>query len=442
MVCGLHRRDLQAAMLTVRHQCTISEAAYQAEEAGVQHGHILAEAARTADTLRAPRADARNEGGLPTRDSGMALATPSGLAAAALAAFTARDEEKDTALPSGTTIEEMLLREALKHDAEEQLAHSWVVDLEDAWVRGLPRGDRDAIIGLWNAGRTSSQQLESISRSLGSNDALRRCEEQLSEMEALFAESGADARRLYVALASQPDIRPDELDNAEVLQVVFDLRATLKAVLSAYVKEGPVGITNEASTFARLWDVVFGTMTASGLRTTAADETIEASKYRKLLTYPDRHNVRGLQSDKAWVTTTGEVVAWGEGKVGSWIKSWREADGARLKAIKGSKDCATLTCAKTGKCLEAFAPTWLGCDWEAYATIMLPSGACITGTLFGLQMPTNVDGFPRLSQVLRHVIVWNHVLEQHACELARTTSAKRPPPSLLSAASPKEPKSR
>ncbi|KAJ3169789.1 hypothetical protein HDU88_000427 [Geranomyces variabilis] len=382
--------NLEAAMLTVRHQCTITEAAYQAAEAGVQHGHILAEAARTADTLRAPRADARNEAGLPTRDSEMALATPSGLAAAALAAFTARDEETDTALPSGATIEEMLLKEALKHDDEEQLAHSWVVDLEDAWVRGLPRGDRDAIIGLWNAGRTSSQQLESIARSLGSNDALRRCEEQLSEMEELFAESGADARRLYVALASKPDIRPDELDNAEVLQVVFDLRATLKAVLSAYVKEGPVGITNEASTFARLWDVVFGTMTASGLRTTAADETIEASKYRKLLTYPDRHNVRGLQSDKAWVTRTGEVVAWGEGKVGSWIKSWREADGARLKAIKGSKDCATLTYAKTGKCLEAFATTWL---------------------------------------------------EQHASDLARTTSAKRPPPSLLSAVTPKKPKS-
>ncbi|KAJ3179594.1 hypothetical protein HDU87_002800 [Geranomyces variabilis] len=98
--------------------------------------------------------------------------------------------------------------------------------------------------------------LEDIARSLGSAEVLQRCDEQLAEMEGL---SGADARRLYLALVSKPDIRPDELDIAEVFQKVFDLRATLKAVLAAYMKEGAVGVTNEASAFARLWDIVFST---------------------------------------------------------------------------------------------------------------------------------------------------------------------------------------
>ncbi|KAJ3150084.1 hypothetical protein HDU86_006707 [Geranomyces michiganensis] len=137
--------------------------------------------------------------------------------------------------------------------------------------------------------------------------------------------------------------------------------------------------------FEKPSNVTFDDIKPKGFVTTAMDESIAASKARKLLTYESTKGGRGLEPDRAWVTKTGHAVVCGEGKRSTWVEDHSLADQARHKAKKGSKDCA---------------------DWELYATVSLPSAACLTVEVLKLTMPRAFEGFLQLTHWLRRVIAW------------------------------------
>ncbi|KAJ3178771.1 hypothetical protein HDU87_003326 [Geranomyces variabilis] len=91
------------------------------------------------------------------------------------------------------------------------------------------------------------------------------------------------------------------------------------------------------------------------------------------------------------------------------------ADQARHKAKKGSKDCGDFTLLRTGQLTEPY----VGADWELFATVSLPSGVSLTAEVFKLTIPRAFEGFLQLAHLLRRVIAWNTVLEEHGKELAR-----------------------
>ncbi|KAJ3167845.1 hypothetical protein HDU88_001792 [Geranomyces variabilis] len=471
---------IETAIQAVKNVQTIRTAAYQAAEAGVETEQIMTEARSNSNRLK--RSAAEIEMGRVVRprtsqdrsrtpppaaertvqsepvtppNAGRANCGPylsgagdqppqaascrlSELQAAAQLAYEKREPRHDSVLPSGFTIEKTLLEVGQRDGEKETLAHSWIVDLAAPWVRELPEADQLHLTNLWEANRKYTSMLDdrTMRESFMSDEVLARCEAQLETLENQWKENPLDAQSLWLTLATIPDVRDDERADLRKWQKIFDLRTALKAVLKGWCKNGGTTITSEASAFASLWDDIFSKMTPAGLRTFAAEETMEASKHRKLLTYADRSNVRGLQSDKAWVTSTGEVIVWGEGKRADWTEKWRDAEEALAKAFKGSKDCAAFIREQRGARFETFPVTWLGCNWDLYSTILLPSGAAITGPVAQLTMPKGIDGFLRLTHLLRFVLGWNYVLEREAVELARTVTARKVPGQLLCAQTP------
>ncbi|KAJ3174592.1 hypothetical protein HDU87_007074 [Geranomyces variabilis] len=252
------------------------------------------------------------------------------LQAAAQLAYEKREPRHDSVLPSGFTIEKTLLEVGQRDGEKETLAHSWIVDLAAPWVQELPEADQLHLTNLWEANRKYTSMLDdrTMRESFMSDEVLARCEAQLETLENQWMENPSDAQSLWLTLATIPDVRDDERADLRKWQKIFDLRTALKAVLKGWCKNGGTTITSEASAFASLWDDIFSKMTPAGLRTFVAEETMEASKHRKLLTYADRSNVRGLQSDKVWVTSTGKVIVWGEGKRADWTEKWRDAEEA------------------------------------------------------------------------------------------------------------------
>ncbi|KAJ3181243.1 hypothetical protein HDU87_001372 [Geranomyces variabilis] len=169
----------------------------------------------------------------------------------------------------------------------------------------------------------------------------------------------ADAKEMWLALATRPLLREGE--NEIVDDKLISLRLVLLRFLREWSNNGPTKLTNEACTFEKMWDVIFGELTPRGVTTSSMDTTMAASKMRKLKTYHTVKNVRGRQADKAWVTSAGVVLAWCEGKKGSWIEDSKAAEEARLKSRKDAKDCIDhMVDAKNRKVLEVFSAVWQG----------------------------------------------------------------------------------
>ncbi|KAJ3162877.1 hypothetical protein HDU88_006516 [Geranomyces variabilis] len=298
------------------------------------------------------------------------------------AAFEARDAECDTVLESGKSVESLL--HAMGHHESEKERAAKLDDERMSWFE--------------------------------ETDVLRRCNAQLLELEEMF-EADSDARELYLHLAKDRLIRDgeDEVKHRKL----FALRRVLMKILNDWWENGDVTTTIEAAVFEKLWNVIFDDIKPKGFVTTAMDESIAASKARKPLTYESTKGVRGLEPDRAWVTKTGHAVVWGEGKRSTWVEDYSMADQARRKAKKGSKDCVDFTLLQTGRLTETYASVWLGADWELSATVSLPSGACLTAEVLKLTMPRAFEGFLQLTHLLRRVIAWTTILEEHGKELAR-----------------------
>ncbi|KAJ3173426.1 hypothetical protein HDU87_007587 [Geranomyces variabilis] len=94
------------------------------------------------------------------------------------------------------------------------------------------------------------------------------------------------------------------------------------------------------------------------------DTPVAASKWRKLKTYAITKNVQGRRSDKGWLSSTGQAIAWGEAKKEDDVGNLKEAAHTRMKAIKGAKDCHDYNLHQTGRCMETFATTWLGVNGD------------------------------------------------------------------------------
>ncbi|KAJ3153113.1 hypothetical protein HDU89_000741 [Geranomyces variabilis] len=146
---------LAAAMIAVRN----------AAEAGIEHNHIAAEAALAASALkRAAPSDRDND----TEDA----------AATAQRAFVKRKKANDTKLPSGVTLEQLLLEQAIRTETE-TLAHSWTVDLGEDWVAELVPMDRGALVDLAQERAFSCGMLDrNIDVFMQSEDMYRRREAQ------------------------------------------------------------------------------------------------------------------------------------------------------------------------------------------------------------------------------------------------------------------------
>ncbi|KAJ3148522.1 hypothetical protein HDU89_004619 [Geranomyces variabilis] len=323
------------------------------------------------------------------------------------AAFEARNAKCDTVLESGKSVESLL--HALGHHESEK--ESWILDLDSAWARATLTKEEQSEL------RQRAAKLDDEKMSwFEETDVLRRCNAQLLELEEMF-EADSDARELYLHLAKDRLIRDgeDEVKHRKL----FALRRVLMKILNDWWENGDVTTTIEAAVFEKLWNVIFDDIKPKGFVTTAMDESIAASKARKLLTYESTKGVRGLEPDRAWVTKTGHAVVWGEGKRSTWVEDYSMADQARRKAKKGSKDCGDFTLLQTGRLTETYASVWLGADWELFATVSLPSGACLTAEVLKLTMPRAFEGFLQLTHLLRRVLAWTTILEEHGKELAR-----------------------
>ncbi|KAJ3164305.1 hypothetical protein HDU88_005403 [Geranomyces variabilis] len=373
-----------------------------------------------------------------SRESSPPVAVLSELASNFELAYKRRNSALDTPISEARTLESVLFAVGMQAADRECLVHSWIVGIGEDWVKSLlTEAEQASLRKLWIEGRTGASLLDNEDMTwFRECDVLSRCEAELTELEEMFAESEeADPRTLYLHLATKPLIRDGE--DPIKHEKLFGLRRVLLDILQTWWRSGDIRTYNEAAVFANLWGPIFDSLKARGYDMTAMDEPIPASKARKLLTYPSRKNVSGLQADRAWVTKTGYAIVWGEGKRRTWIEDIFKAEEARHKAKKGAKDCAEYTNAKMGRNVETYASVWLGAEWELYCCVALPSGACIIDTVMQLTMPRAAEGFLHLTHLLRRVLAWLTLLERQAKELARpAVRRKTSVQQLMSAATP------
>ncbi|KAJ3185385.1 hypothetical protein HDU87_000002 [Geranomyces variabilis] len=262
--------------------------------------------------------------------------SPKGLVRAFESAFKLRDVNNDTILPSGLSLEGELYRIGLLQAEAETLIHSWIVDLNAGWVMdGFSKEDRLFLEKQWKARRPSSAELDDREFRWHETDTdLGLCEQELEAVEAkLDSDDDITAFELWQSIACQPIAREDERPKKG--SKITGIRMLLLCFLREW-QHGDIKVTNESSAFERMWDLVFYHLRAKGLEVAARETTMAASKQRKLLTYQCRKNLRGLMADKAWTTTTGQILVWGEGKRGSWTDAPEVAESCRAKAIKGA----------------------------------------------------------------------------------------------------------
>ncbi|KAJ3171938.1 hypothetical protein HDU87_008188 [Geranomyces variabilis] len=119
-------------------------------------------------------------------------------------------------------------------------------------------------------------------------------------------------------------------------------------------------ISNEASAFSIFWDHLFNVIVPKSFKITSTDTPVAASKWRKLQTYKDTRNVQARRSDKGWISSTGQTIAWGEAKKEDEVGNLKEAAHTQMKAIKGAKDCHDFNLRQTGRETKTFATNWLG----------------------------------------------------------------------------------
>ncbi|KAJ3151847.1 hypothetical protein HDU86_005979 [Geranomyces michiganensis] len=362
-----------------------------------------------------------------SRESTPPIAILSKLASNFEMSFSRRNAALDTPISENRTLESVLFAVGMQAADRECLAHSWIVDIGEDWVKSLLTDEEQASLQkLWIEGRTGASLLDDEDMTWFQEcDVLARCDAELLEIEELFENmEEADPKTLYLHLATKPLIRDGE--DPVRHEKVFGIRRILTEILHTWWRKGDIKPYNEAALFASMWAPVFDSLRARGFSMTAMDEPIPASKARKLLTYSSRKNVSGLQSDRAWVTKTGHAIVWGEGKKGTWVENNVKAEEARLKAKKGAKDCGDYTLARTGRNVETYASVWLGSDWELFCCVSLPSGVSIVGDVLQLTMPRAPEGFLLLTHLLRRVLAWLTVLERRGKELARP-AAPAPP---------------
>ncbi|KAJ3166443.1 hypothetical protein HDU88_003311 [Geranomyces variabilis] len=212
-------------MIAVRNVSTECSAVMEAAEAGIEHDHIAAEAALAASALKSAAPSNRDD------DKETRRPLRSGPAR-----VVKRKKANDTRLPSGVTLEQLLLKQAMRTETE-TLAHSWIVDLGEDWLAELVPTDRGALVDLAQERAFSCGKLDrNIDAFMQSEDVYRRCEAQPQE-------------GLWMALATRPDFRLDEGKDAARHQKLFELRAVLKFVIATWAKEGRTRSTMKSECF-------------------------------------------------------------------------------------------------------------------------------------------------------------------------------------------------
>ncbi|KAJ3149657.1 hypothetical protein HDU89_003710 [Geranomyces variabilis] len=364
--------------------------------------------------------------------------TLSDLTTGFLQAGEMRDTSNDTVLPSGLVLEEEIMKFGLLHADKEHLEHSWIVALNSEFARAFSEEDRSFLEKKWSGLRTSTALLDGDGRTeamVARGEDLAGCLAELEELEALCDDDDIDAGTVFKTIAKMPVIREGE--NPTKYSKIVGLRMALQVLFREW-SFGDTTITSEASVFEELWDVIFKNIRARGLQVAARETTIITSKHRKLRTYKDVKNVRGLKADKAWLTKSGIILAWGEGKEHSWTANPEEGTSCRNKAIKGSKDYADYVMERTGRSVETFAVVWLATDIQIFATVALPSEVCLTRAVVDLPMPTCIEAFGQLAALMRRLLAWVTVLEDAAKVLNKEICHRSTVPHMASAVTPKK----
>jgi len=101
-----------------------------------------------------------------------------------------------------------------------------------------------------------------------------------------------------------------------------------------------------------IWDLLFDKLSKVTFAVSAAEDTVCASKARKLETVT---GARGKMADKVWRATSGIEIAWQEAAKKSKVLDMRKHTRDMRKVLKGTKDIIDFAIKKTGISSEMFA---------------------------------------------------------------------------------------
>ncbi|KNC98008.1 uncharacterized protein SPPG_06427 [Spizellomyces punctatus DAOM BR117] len=331
-----------------------------------------------------------------------------------------------TLLPSGVLLEAVMASNAIRVENESP-AHSFIFDLEE--MSALRRRDPAAfakedlvfVRGLWNE-RPSSKYTKFFycdpeqRYEVFTTPGLRKCADFLSRLEKMSSQGNTLEEVLdFMFRVGGENVSPYRELYSVILQ--FCLHWTKEVC----------PMTREAD-YMRLWNRLFYDLAPRGLFTSTPEESVHASKTRKLMhAGEDRKWVRGRKADMLWVTLDGTALVWMEAKKGSWTEDPGEAEGATLKATKGSKDAMDAIQRKKGTALETWACVNLGEEWTLRCSYRLPSGVVVTGNVGEWCLSMGFSSFARLLEMCRIVLIWGLALDDSRREIMQKASLSRYP---------------
>ncbi|KAI9092180.1 hypothetical protein DFS34DRAFT_697212 [Phlyctochytrium arcticum] len=275
-----------------------------------------------------------------------------------------------TTLPSGKTVEE--IAQQWRRNAptnRDSSIRSYILYLNDpAMIKYFDTADVKYLTTIWRATSTAATAFQ-----------------YLEGLLKVFS-NYRSAASLYDDLAGKPLREPAQgiLSHPRTLAVKEMTMSVLRDL--TYPSQGK----SEAAIMKQSWDGLFDKLASGTVRTTAAENTVLASKHR--ICKVEGSTNRGKQADKCWIVAGQYEICWQEASKSAAVEDSKKATEDLLKVHKGSKDMPDLIFEQTGKSVEVFGLPTSGASGKILSAVRLPSGIIIAKDIVRMTASANTFG--------------------------------------------------